>query len=83
MDATHLLHLTDVQRRVLRLAAGGATPAEIALRLNWSLPTVELELTRLVVLLGVPDTRSATLAWWASRAGARVDLDSTTPDSGR
>jgi DNA-binding NarL/FixJ family response regulator len=83
MDAADLLHLTDVQRRVLRLAAGGATPAEIALRLNWSLQAVEQELTRLVTLLGVADTRAATLSWWSSRAGARAELDGTVSASGR
>jgi DNA-binding NarL/FixJ family response regulator len=66
--------LTDDQRRMLRLSAGGATVAEIALRLDLPSATVERELSALLTALGVRTTGEATILWWGSRIGAPAEL---------
>jgi DNA-binding NarL/FixJ family response regulator len=62
--------LPDSQRRMLRLASGGATVAEIAIRLDLPARVVGRELSALLTALGVSDTQQATILWWGSRAGA-------------
>lgn len=72
--------LTDSQRRMLRLAAGGATVAEVAVRLGMAPRTVQRELEGVLSALGVRDTYEASLLWWGSRAGARGDLATAAQD---
>ena len=66
--------LTDGQRRLLRLAAGGATTDELAARLGLSPRRTRRAVQTLLVTLGVRSTDEAVLLWWGSRAGARTDL---------
>lgn len=66
--------LTENQRRLLRLAAGGATVTELALRLDLPARTVERELAALRAVLGVRTTGAAALLWWGSRMGASAGL---------
>ncbi len=66
--------LTDGQRRLLRLVAGGATTNELAVRLGLSPRRTRREVQTLLVALGVRSTDEAVLLWWGSRAGARGDL---------
>jgi DNA-binding CsgD family transcriptional regulator len=72
--AARVATLTNRQRRLLRLAAGGVTVAEIALRLDLPVPVVEQELASLRAALGVRTTGDAALLWWASRLGAAAAL---------
>jgi DNA-binding NarL/FixJ family response regulator len=66
--------LTDNQRRMLRLASGGATVAEIAGRLGLPARVVGRELSALLTALGVRDTQQARVLWWGSRAGANPGM---------
>jgi DNA-binding CsgD family transcriptional regulator len=72
--------LTDNQRRMLRLASGGATVAEIAIRLDLPARVVGRELSALLTALGVNDTQQARLLWWGSRAGANPDMIDAAQD---
>jgi DNA-binding NarL/FixJ family response regulator len=72
--AIRLAGLTSTHRRMLRLAAAGATPADIGLHLDMAPRTVHDELTVLLATLGVHDAHEAAIIWWGSRAGARPDL---------
>lgn len=77
MDAivSFRLHtLTETQQRLLRLIAGGATPAEQAVRLGLSRGRLQREVRIVLAVLGVYDSDEATVLWWGSRAGARTDL---------
>ena len=66
--------LTDGQRRLLRLVAGGATMDELAVRRGESPRRTRREVQTLLVALGVRSTDEAVLLWWGSRAGARAEL---------
>ena len=72
--AFRVAELTDGQRRLLRLVAGGATMDELAARLGLSPRRTRREVQTLLVALGVRSTDEAVLLWWGSRAGARADL---------
>jgi DNA-binding NarL/FixJ family response regulator len=72
--------LTDSQRRMLRLASGGATVAEIAVRLGLPPRVVARELSAVLTALGVGDTRQATILWWGSRVGASPHMVDAAQD---
>jgi DNA-binding CsgD family transcriptional regulator len=69
-----LTGLTDEQRRLARLVAAGAAPAEIAARLDRSPRRVARDLRALPAALGLASLDEVALAWWGTRAGARADL---------
>jgi DNA-binding NarL/FixJ family response regulator len=66
--------LSEQQRRMVRLAAGGAPAAEIAARLSIPMHRIPREWLAVLAILGVRDEREAAVLWWGSRAGARLDL---------
>jgi DNA-binding CsgD family transcriptional regulator len=69
-----LAGLTDMQRRMLRLAAAGATTNEIARRLGLDTHTAQSEIASLLGALGVTSAHQASVMWWGSRAGAPAAL---------
>ena len=66
--------LSETHRRLLRLAASGATVPDIAVRLNMPDRTVERELTMLFRALGVRNRDEASLLWWGSREGSHPEV---------
>jgi DNA-binding NarL/FixJ family response regulator len=72
--------LPDSQRRMLRLAAGGASVAEIAVRLGLSPRVVGRELSAVLTALGVSDAQQARILWWGSRAGASPHMIDAAQD---
>jgi len=66
--------LSENQRRMLGLAAGGASVAEIARRLALSVHAVERDQDILLTTLGVRTPSEARVLWWGSRAGAPAAL---------
>ena len=66
--------LSEQQRRMVRLAAGGAPATEISARLAMPVSHVKREWIAVLATLGVRDEHEAALLWWGSRAGARLDL---------
>ncbi|MCC6630279.1 MAG: helix-turn-helix transcriptional regulator [Chloroflexi bacterium] len=72
--------LTDRQRRLLRLAAGGVGRPEIALRLGLSEAVVARELAALYRALGVQTRDDAALVWWGSREGSPSHLADVARD---
>jgi DNA-binding NarL/FixJ family response regulator len=73
-DIMSTTDLTDEQRRLARLVAAGAAPAEIAVRLNRSPRRVARDLHALPAALGLASLDEVAVAWWGTRAGARADL---------
>jgi DNA-binding CsgD family transcriptional regulator len=66
--------LTDRQQCLLRLLAGGATSADLALRLGLSRGQTDQAVVALLATLRVRTIDEAAVLWWGSRAGARPDL---------
>jgi DNA-binding NarL/FixJ family response regulator len=72
--ARRIARLTDRQQRLLRLTAGGAAAAALAMRLDLAPSHIQRELAALLRALGVRSTAEAALLWWGSRAGSRADV---------
>jgi DNA-binding CsgD family transcriptional regulator len=66
--------LTDQQQRLLRLLAGGATVADLAVRLGLSRRQTQCAVLALPAILDVRTVEEAIVLWWGSRAGTRTDL---------
>ncbi len=67
--AFRVAELTDGQRRLLRLVAGGATNREIAAQLFLSVRTVEYHLHKIYTRLGISSRVALTRELSASAAG--------------
>jgi DNA-binding NarL/FixJ family response regulator len=78
--AAKVAGLSERQRRVLRLAAAGASTREIGQRIHAPLAVVEHELALLLRSLGVRTTDQAALVWWGSRAGSHPHLADAARD---
>ena len=78
--AKRIAGLSDRQRRLLRLAAAGASVAEIANRLELQPRVVESELDALMSTLGVNNRSQAAMVWWGTRAGSDPQLADSARD---
>ena len=72
--AARVAALMARQQRLLRLAAAGATPLDLAERLGLSPARARREFGGLLGALGVRTGGEAALLWWGSRDGARAEV---------
>ncbi len=72
--ALPIADLTDQQPDQAQLLVGGATVADLAVRLGLSRGQTEQAVVALLATLRVRTIDEAAVLWWGSRAGARPDL---------